>query len=240
MAWGMFLFIPTPLRLWREDARGHMLSVLPLVGAIVGGIWAIISWLAFGLPRPLFSGIMVVLPWILTGGIHLDGFMDVCDAVGSRGTLDKRMKILKDPSCGAFAVMGMVVLAVMEFSLFMSVGRLGFITVFSIPVVSRASAAIVMLRTRPMEGSQYASLPKHSAGLLVLPIVTIGICIVLPVFFGGFSLIHLINVLSVFAVYSLFALGLSRSFKGINGDISGFSLVASEAAGVALLCILGL
>ena len=40
MAWGMFLAIPCPFRRWDEAARGRMLGFLPLIGLIVGAIWA--------------------------------------------------------------------------------------------------------------------------------------------------------------------------------------------------------
>ena len=38
MAWGMFLAIPCPKKLWSETARRKMLVCLPLVGLLVGGI----------------------------------------------------------------------------------------------------------------------------------------------------------------------------------------------------------
>ena len=41
MAWGMFLAIPCPKKVWRESARRKMLACLPLVGCIVGGVWAL-------------------------------------------------------------------------------------------------------------------------------------------------------------------------------------------------------
>lgn len=45
MAWGMFLTIPCPKKIWRESARRKMLACLPLIGLIVGGIWALCAWL---------------------------------------------------------------------------------------------------------------------------------------------------------------------------------------------------
>lgn len=54
---------------------------------------------------------MAALPWLVTGFMHLDGYMDVCDAVLSRRELATRQRILKDSHCGAFAVIGMVLLA---------------------------------------------------------------------------------------------------------------------------------
>lgn len=63
---------------------------------------------------------MAALPWLVTGFMHLDGYMDVCDAVLSRRELATRQRILKDSHCGAFAVIGMVLLALCQWSVFLS------------------------------------------------------------------------------------------------------------------------
>ena len=49
MAWGMFLTIPCPKKIWRESARRKMLACLPLIGLIVGSCFGIFfsGWAAF-------------------------------------------------------------------------------------------------------------------------------------------------------------------------------------------------
>ena len=84
MAWGMFLSIPNPLPRWNEKARGQMLTCLPLVGLLVGGLWTLCFWLLSRWTSPAVRLLLAVLPWLLTGFIHLDGYMDVCDAILSR------------------------------------------------------------------------------------------------------------------------------------------------------------
>ena len=65
---------------------------------------------AFGLCRALGAGSVLraaglcLLPVLVTGGIHLDGFADTCDALASCAPLEKKQQILADPHCGAFAV----------------------------------------------------------------------------------------------------------------------------------------
>lgn len=120
MAWGMFLAIPCPKKIWRESARRKMLACLPLVGCIVGGVWALCACLVQWLPGPLAAALLAAAPWLVTGFLHLDGFMDVCDAVLSRRDLETRRRILKDSHCGAFAVICMVLLAMGQWSAFLS------------------------------------------------------------------------------------------------------------------------
>ena len=78
MAWGMFLAIPCPKKIWSESARRRMLACLPLVGLIAGGVWALCAWLGGFLPRPIGALLCAAAPWLVTGFLHLDGFMDVC------------------------------------------------------------------------------------------------------------------------------------------------------------------
>ncbi len=46
---------------------------------------------------------------LLTGGIHVDGFLDGCDAFFASVSPERRLEILKDPRHGTFAVVGMFV-----------------------------------------------------------------------------------------------------------------------------------
>ena len=96
MAWGMFLAIPCPLRRWNEKAREKMLVCLPLVGLAVGGIWlGLYLLLRHAAIGGLYAFLMAALPWLVTGFMHLDGYMDVCDAVLSRRELATRLPIGK-------------------------------------------------------------------------------------------------------------------------------------------------
>ena len=106
MAWGMFLAIPCPFPRWREEARVQMSACLPLIGGMLGGLWALLAWglVRLSCPPAVTALLLAAFPWLCSGFIHLDGFMDVCDAVLSRRDLEQRQRILKDSHCGAFAV----------------------------------------------------------------------------------------------------------------------------------------
>ncbi|MBR4746042.1 MAG: adenosylcobinamide-GDP ribazoletransferase, partial [Desulfovibrio sp.] len=56
------------------------------------------------LPTLVSGAILCAFPFLITGGIHFDGFLDVTDAVKSWRDLDERRRILKDPNVGSFAV----------------------------------------------------------------------------------------------------------------------------------------
>ena len=106
IAFASYTRIPMPQVDWSEENRRWSMCFFPLIGVVVGGlIWL---WLALcdGLHiGPFLRGaIGTVLPLLVTGGIHMDGFMDVTDAMSSWQTKEKRLEILKDSHVGAFAV----------------------------------------------------------------------------------------------------------------------------------------
>ena len=98
MAWGNFCALPCPCKRWDTNATPLMLGFLPSVGVIIGAIWAILYFAAvyFGLPYLVVAFLVTFLPFALCGFLHMDGFMDCCDAILSRRDLETRQKILKD------------------------------------------------------------------------------------------------------------------------------------------------
>lgn len=233
MAWGMFLAIPCPVRRWREEARRQMLSCLPLIGGIVGGLWVLIVLLTMSLPVPVRAFLLAVWPWLCTGFLHLDGYMDVCDAVLSRRDLATRQKILKDSHCGAFAVIGVVLLALGQWSVCFDTAHITWLPLLCIPVASRSCAAIAVTKLRPMATSQYTAMEKDIS-IPWLPILCLILTMLLPIlFFGSFS--ALVTVL----VYWLSAFMGFKQLDGMNGDISGFALTLAELFGIAALTLVG-
>lgn len=231
MAWGMFLAIPCPAKLWRESARRSMTACLPLVGAVVGGVWALCAWLGGFLPRPVGALLCAAAPWLVTGFIHLDGYMDVCDAVLSRRDLPTRQRILKDSHCGAFAVICLVLLVLCQWSLFLSAESVRLWPLALLPVTSRACAALAVLTLRPMATSQYSAMPRGGAPVVFAAAVLAASCAVPALLWGSFA------SLTAAAVYGLAVWYGFRQLGGMSGDVSGFALTVAELCGAAALLL---
>jgi len=143
MALGMFTAIPCPYRPWDEDARSMMILFLPIIGLFVGAIWMGIGMLGelIAMPRLLMAAVMAILPYLLTGFIHLDGYMDVSDAVLSRRSAEERRRILKDPHVGSFAVIMVCILFLLNYGVFASASEDTDLRILLfIPAVVRACA----------------------------------------------------------------------------------------------------
>ncbi len=101
VAFAMFSALPVPQFAWNEKNMRYALCAFPLVGLLCGALWCVCGVLP--LPALPAAGFCLVPVWV-TGGIHLDGYADTCDALSSYGDREKKLEILKDPHCGAFAV----------------------------------------------------------------------------------------------------------------------------------------
>lgn len=164
MAWGMFCAIPCPHRVWDEDKRRWMLIMYPFLGLMMGALWFALYGvlLALEVPVVLTAAAMTVYPFLVSGCIHLDGFMDVSDAVLSRRDLAARQRILKDSHVGSFAVIRTVMLFLFFFAAMLVIaGRnclLDGAFLGALMAASRGAAAFDTIRKKPLATSQYAGM----------------------------------------------------------------------------------
>ncbi len=136
-----------------------MLGFLPLIGLLIGIIWAVLYYalVTTGFPFLAVAFFVTLVPLILCGFMHMDGFMDVSDAIMSRRDLAERQRILKDSNTGAFAVIS-VIFIILGYFCFLSTAissGVDFANMVMIVVVSRAVAALHVLICKPMQTSQY-------------------------------------------------------------------------------------
>ena len=231
MCQSMFCAIPSPWQGWEEKAREKMLLCLPLVGLEIGLLWWGLGLLGRYLPPLMAGAVLAGWPWLATGFLHLDGFMDVMDAVRSCRSLERRREILKDSHVGAFAVIGCLLLGLGQFACCASFDGAPLGLLALVPVVSRCCAVLAVNGLPPMQTSQYANCEKKKRGR-ILPGVML-----LAALAAGFVLFEMWGlVLAVQAVS--FALALRRAFRslgGMNGDISGYCITLSELFACAAL-----
>lgn len=236
MCQSMFCAIPCPINRWNEDARKQMLLCLPFVGLEIGAVWFAAGWLCqlLGLNQ-LLTGLAIALcPYLLTGWLHLDGFMDVTDAVRSYRSLERRREILKDSHVGSFAVIGVAMLLLSQFAVCASLPKytnLGILVL--IPAASRCCSVIAVSRLPKMPTSQYAAVEAGS--IPILPVIILAALLAL-----GFWIDYRwgISLCCCILGYLLALRKAYRSLQGMNGDISGYALSLSELTALTALAVL--
>lgn len=106
IAFSIYSKIPVPQFEWKEKDMKYMLCFFPWIGAVIGlclYLWNYVSAL-LEVGAICHTAIGVAIPLIITGGFHVDGFMDTMDAFHSYQPKEKKLEILKDPHIGAFSV----------------------------------------------------------------------------------------------------------------------------------------
>ena len=239
MAFAMFSAIPTPRIEWKKENMRYMLCALPLVGIVIGASLCLWAWLSgllhFG--PVLFAAGMTLLPALISGGIHLDGFLDTADALSSHATPEKKREIMKDSHAGAFAVLfgaGYFLLyAALCTEVEITVRAaiiVGLTHVFARVVGAFASAAF------PGSGStgllatfREAAVGRAGALLAIWAILCAAVLIWLcPL--GGSTAV----VLALLCLLYLYFRS-RRQFGGMSGDLAGFLITLSE-----LMMLLGI
>ena len=237
MCQSMFCAIPFPGNIWNEQARDKMLLFLPVVGLEIGAIWAGLAWLCNVLNLPvLVKGLILsVYPYLVTGFIHLDGYMDVTDAVKSYRSLERRREILKDSHVGAFAVIGIVLLLLAQFAFMASAKEIAdFRILVFVPAVSRCCSALAVTALKPMTTSQYAEQMKPRSHIVVLLSMTALFMTAGFLFFGRYGFV----LLGCLVGYGVALRKAYKSLEGMNGDISGYALSIAELCAIAVYALI--
>ena len=242
MAFACFSVIPMPQGEWDERNMRYMMAAFPLVGACIGlvvWLWDLLcGQLGFG--SVLRAAGFTLIPILISGGIHLDGFADVVDAQSSHAEPDRKREILKDPHAGAFAIIGVACYLLAYFGLATEVSPTHILALACVPVISRVFSG---LATVSFEGSkQDGMLAKErdasSSGVvrvvLALLLLVVVALLAWQDFVVGASCIVVAAV--VLATTKLFA---DRAFGGFSGDLAGFYLQVAELAMLAAIVFVG-
>lgn len=142
-----FTRLPVP-RGWGETPADLQRSAayFPLVGGLVGGVGALVWWLAMQVWPPLVaSGLSLAATLVLTGAFHEDGWADVCDGFGGGYTRERVMEIMRDSRIGAFGAIGLVVMLGLKWQAVAALPlALAPAVIVAAHVLSRALAATLM------------------------------------------------------------------------------------------------
>ena len=106
IAFAMYSRVPVPTIDWTKERMRYVFCFFPAIGILCGfGLWGWLLLAEYAGFSPVSAGLIgTAIPVFITGGIHMDGFLDTADALSSYGNREKKLEILKDPHTGAFAI----------------------------------------------------------------------------------------------------------------------------------------
>ncbi|WP_136248944.1 adenosylcobinamide-GDP ribazoletransferase [Halomonas borealis] len=211
---------------WTPATRRWAARAYPLVGALVGAILAIAGTLLAGLlPPPLLTLLLLSLWVALTGGLHLDGLMDLADALGSNAPLEKRWAIMKDPQVGSFGMLALVFQLAWKAALLWALLAAGASPWWLAPVIAlgRLGAVGLLVAVPAARPEGLAHAWQQSLGVRDLALASLPM---LPGLFIAPGMAWLLAGLAVFII--IYGRAVRRAFGGINGDIVGAAIEGGE------------
>lgn len=240
VAFAMFSALPVPQPVWNEKNMRFALCAFPLIGIVIGLLCAGWAWIAaqLGFLALLRGAGYCLIPILVTGGIHLDGYADTSDALSSYGPPEKKQEILKDPHCGAFAVIRLLVYGIAYLALgteFVASARsllcLGCLFVLSRTLSGIALTLFPLAKNTGLAHTFASAADKRRVriALLVLAGVTAALLLIAGRLTG---LLMLVAAVLVFCRYRVIAV---REFGGVSGDLAGWFLQKAELWMLAVL-----
>ncbi|GAB4470354.1 MAG: adenosylcobinamide-GDP ribazoletransferase [Anaerolineales bacterium] len=224
-----FLTILPPVvkRPFTAAEMGASPAYYPLVGLFLGIVLAAFRWVVSLVLPPTVSAALTLALWvILSGALHLDGFLDACDGLLGGWTPEKRLEILRDEHHGAFALAGGVLLLLTKYSLLATVG-FPTLALLLAPAYGRWGMTIALLNFPYQRAQGVGRTIKDFAGRREGLVATLWVLIAASLSFSFQSWFALVVVMVVVWGGAQFTL---RLIPGLTGDIYGALNELSELA----------
>lgn len=233
IAFSMYSKIPMPKVEWSDKNLKYFLCFFPFVGVFLGGVQILLGniLLKGGFGSLFFSAVMTLLPLLVTGGIHMDGFMDTVDALSSFGDKEKKLAILKDPHAGAFAILWFGIYLVWSLALWSQVRGFMLPVIVCGYIVSRSLSGFSVVLFQAARDSGLAKNFQDKAQKKVVAII------MLVWLFGASTVMFIwepllgavqLGMAGVLFLYHRYIC--KKHFGGITGDLAGYFLQLCELA----------
>lgn len=230
--------LPFPDRPTTPVEMGRALIWFPAVGLGLGGVLLGLDRLLSAAFPPLLAaaGVVVALA-LLSGGLHLDGLADTCDAIGGGHTPEERLGILRDTYLGSFGAIGLFSVLSLKVLAVAALGtgeRLPALLLF--PVLSRW-VMVAAVGAFPYARSHGSGLVfKQGATQMRVAVSTVAAAVIAFALWG-FAGLGLMAAVAVLAL--LLGAFLSRRQGGLTGDSYGAINEVAEVAALLLFPLFG-
>ncbi len=241
ISFSMYSRIPMPRIDWTSKRMKYALCFFPLIGVVIGAMDIVAYYICelLNCGEIFRTFFLTSIPLLITGGIHMDGYLDVTDARHSYGEREKKLEILKDPHTGAFAIIGL------GLYLLLYAGAVSELVTNDIVLLPCA-----LMLERALSGYSVVAFPKAKKDGLAAEFSkkaetkTVQICMIV------FAIIAIIGMIMAepvrgaatsaaaiitFVCYYHFAI---REFGGMNGDLAGHFLQSCERNMIIMLAIM--
>lgn len=210
----------------------------PLVGALMGLLlWGANLVLVRFFPQPL-AAVLALVFWIyLSGGLHLDGWMDLADGLGSNRPRERILEIMKDSRVGAMGVVAAIALLFVKWGALSAIQQENQVAWLVVPPLVARYLLVVAIWFWP-----YITANGLATGLrkgLTKTKVLIGFLFAIGVTAGFFGWVGLLVLLAGMLAAVLFIQRVASRLGGLTGDCYGALVEWTEAVLVVFIVLAG-
>lgn len=204
-----------------------MYSLMPLLSLLTGSVATIILFMNdyyFHFSNLLMAIILCISMLIVTGGIHMDGFIDTSDAFFSYQDTKKRLTILEDPHVGAFGVLAVVSMLIIKIGfLYEALERsVPLYFFFVLPFIARLAmlyyfATMTSARETGL-AFYFEERTNKRTVLMMLFVYIIFLCLCAAYWQAGLIMMFIIVMMVYVTYYRHWSM---KNFTGMTGDLLG-------------------
>ena len=231
--------IPMPKAEQSKKNMKYVLCFFPVIGLITGTLffgWSEVCYIC-GFNQTFFALVGTVIPVMITGGIHMNGFMDTADALHSYEKQEKKLEILKDPHAGAFAVIAAIcyfLLYVAGLTLIWKRSQLLLLGLAFIISRTLSGMSMVWFPAAKEDGMLYSvSSAAHKRTVRVTLAALLALCFICAVMIH--PIIGAVMALAAMWVWTYYYYMSKKRFGGITGDLAGYFLCLCELSSVLVI-----
>lgn len=208
----------------------------PLVGALIGGLIALIYALClYFLPTTVAAVLALTAGVALTGAFHEDGLADTADGLGGSFERARKLEIMRDSRLGTYGTVALILLLLAKFSALQTLGAWAAFTALVVAHTLARGSSLVLIAWLPYVREGSSNKPIAEGVTRTEIAIALGCCGGISVFsVGVFG--TLLACAGTAIVVLLSGWIYRRQLGGITGDCLGASNQLVELTVMLIFC----
>ena len=211
----------------------------PLVGLFIGIVqWIVYFLLIKVLPVNITAVFIVIIPIVITGGLHVDGLGDTCDGFFSlKGDKDKIIEVMKDSRVGTYASIAIVFDMLARYAVVCTILTINLpLILIATPIIARFTVVFISFigKNAKETGSGNIFIGNIDVKRLVVTAITTIILVTLLIGFTECTML-IVAALSLSFLFNKFC---ESKIMGLTGDSLGANNELVEILTMILFIVL--
>ncbi len=213
----------------------------PVIGGFIGIVTGAVGFLVLDVihvPQLIAAALVYSFAIWFTGFHHLDGLMDLGDAMMVHGTPEKKITVMRDTNIGTGGIAYLSMVALLSFA---AIGSAPVAEIFYILVISEIAAKMGIATCATLSNPFPNGTGRFFIDAMNIKLFVFSFIVALSIGFLAFNLIGVLGVIGGSIGGAFIAIVVRKNLKWATGDVLGasneFSRMLSLVVMVSILAI---